>query len=201
MSAVGMDTVIIQYVAFNNSYFYPTSIPGATPSGTDSIERILDAADANNMDVFLGVQLDSAQFAGTFDLTANLAQGSATLSELQTRYGAYASLAGWYMPQEFSDFTVFNEPQIRDDLVTYTGSLKSQAEALPGDLPMMISPFFGQNPDAQAYAAWWDTTGLPQTGIDIFNLQDGVGTHRTTIAESQAVFQAMAPVMHENNPG
>jgi hypothetical protein len=102
------------------------------------------------------------------------------------------------MPQEFSDYAVFHQPQIRDELVTYTAHLKSLAETLPGNLPLMISPFFGQNPNGQAYANWWDTTGLPLTGIDIFNLQDGVGTHRTTIAQSQAVFAAMAPVMQHH---
>ncbi|MEX2170923.1 MAG: DUF4434 domain-containing protein [Pirellulales bacterium] len=195
MKRIGMDTVVVNYVAYDNFYFYPTSVPGGSPFAVDSIERIMDAADQQGMKVYLGLHLDPDQFtSSTFDLQANLAQGQAELSELWTRYGGHASLAGWYMPQEFSDYMVFNQPQLRDDIITYTSTVTNQAHASSG-LPMMISPFFGQNPNAAAYANWWNTTGLPQTGIDIVAMQDGVGTHRTTIAESQTVFQALAPVM------
>ena len=195
MKSVGMDTVVVNYVAYDKFYFYPTSVSGGMPFSIDSIENILDAADQHGMDVYLGLHLDPDQFStSTFDLQANLAQGQAELSELWTRYGGHTSLAGWYMPQEFSDYMVFYQPQLRNDIISYTSAVTFQAHASSG-LPMMISPYFGQNPNAAAYANWWNTTGLPQTGVDIVAMQDGVGTHRTTIAQSQTVFQALAPVM------
>jgi Domain of unknown function (DUF4434)/Domain of unknown function (DUF5109) len=195
MKSVGMDTVVVNYVAYDNFYFYPTSIPGGSPFAVDAIENILDAADGHGMDVFLGLHLDPDQFSSsTFDLQRNRAQGQAELSELWARYGGHGSLAGWYMPQEFSDYMAFYQPRLRDDIITYTRTMTNQAHT-ESDLPMMISPYFGQNPNAAAYANWWNSTGLPQTGVDIVAMQDGVGTHRTTIAQSQAVFQALAPVM------
>ena len=195
MKRIGMDTVVVNYVARGNLYYYPTIVPGGTPLAVDSIENIMDAADQHGMKVFLGLHMDPNQFtSSSFDLQANLAQGQAELSEMWTRYGSHASLVGWYMPQEINDYMVFHQPQLRDDIVAYTKNLTAQARASTG-LPMMISPFFGQNPDAAAYARWWDTTGLPQTGVDIVAMQDGVGTHRTTIAEARAVFQALKPAM------
>ncbi|MEX2310363.1 MAG: DUF4434 domain-containing protein [Pirellulales bacterium] len=195
MKNIGMDTVVVNYVAYDNFYFYPTSVPGGSPFAVDSIERIMDAADQHGMKVYLGLHLDPDQFTtSTFNLQANLAQGQAELSEMWTRYGSHASLAGWYMPQEFSDYMVFNQPQLRDNIIAYTSAVTNQAHGSSG-LPMIISPYFGQNPNAAAYANWWNTTGLPQTGVDIVAMQDGVGTHRTTIAQSQTVFQALAPVM------
>jgi hypothetical protein len=147
------------------------------------------------MDVFLGLHLDPDQFSTSmFDLPRNLAQGQAELSELWTRYGSHNSLAGWYMPQEISDYMAFHQPQLRNNIVSYTKNMTDQAHAA-SDLPMMISPYFGQNPNAAAYANWWNTTGLPQTGVDIVAMQDGVGTHRTTIEQSRTVFQAIGPVM------
>lgn len=38
MKSIGMDTFIVQYVAFGKKYFYPTSIADH-PSKTDSIQR------------------------------------------------------------------------------------------------------------------------------------------------------------------
>jgi len=195
MKAVGMDTVVVNFVAYDNFYFYPTSVSGGQPFVTDSIENIMDAADHHGMCVFLGLHLEPEQFSSaTFNLPANLAQGQAELTELWTRYGSHASLAGWYMPQEFSDYMVFYQPQLRDDIISYTRALTDQVHASSG-LPMMISPYFGQNPNAAAYAHWWNTIGLPETVVDIVALQDGVGTHRTTIAQSRTVFEALEPVM------
>ena len=193
MHDIGMDTLVLQYVGYGNSYYYPTSVPGVSGSGTDTVGRILQAADTLGMDVYVGLQLNT----GSFDLNQNLARGAATLSELNTQYGSHASLAGWYVPQELSDQIIFNDPALRDDLVSYIGQISQQAHSTTG-LPVMISPYFGQTPDASAYANWWDTTGLASTGVDVFALQDGVGTHRTSIAESQPVFQAFGPVMQSH---
>jgi hypothetical protein len=199
MKNVGMDTVVVNYVAYDNFYFYPTSVPGGSPFAVDSIENILDAADGHGMSVFLGLHLDPDQFStSTFDLQRNLAQGQAEVSELWTRYASHDSLAGWYMPQEISDYMAFYQPQLRNSIISYTKSMTGQAHTA-SELPMMISPYFGQNPNAAAYANWWDTIGLPQTGIDIVAMQDGVGTHRTTIEQSRAVFQALAPVMRDHD--
>ena len=63
------------------------------------------------------------------------------------------------------------------------------------NLPVMVSPYFGQTPKPQEYAKWWDEVVLPAIHVDIVALQDGVGTHRTSIGESRQVFEAMAPVM------
>jgi uncharacterized protein DUF4434 len=198
MKNVGMDTVVVNYVAYDNFYFYPTSVPGGSPFAVDAIENVLDAADGHGMDVFLGLHLDPDQFStSTFDLPRNLAQGQAELSELWTRYGSHESMAGWYMPQEISDYMAFYQPQLRNSILSYTKSMTDQAHTA-SELPMMISPYFGQNPNAAAYANWWDTTGLPQTGVDIVAMQDGVGTHRTTIEQSRAVFQALEQVMRDH---
>ena len=195
MKAIGMDTVVVVCVANNSRYYYPTRVPGGTSAGHDTLELLLDAADHHELQVFLGLHMDGNQFrSSAFDLPANLAQGQAELRELWSRYRRHPSLAGWYMPQEISDYMVFHQPELRDDIVAYTKALTNEARA-SSRLPMMISPYFGRMPDAEAYAHWWDATGLPETGVDILALQDGVGTHRTTVTESRTVFRALQPVM------
>ena len=190
-----MDTVVVQYVGYGSSYYYPSSIPGIHGTGTDSILRLLQAADGLGMDVYLGLQLNT----GDFDPHAEpLTRRPPTLTELESRYGSHASLTGWYVPQELSDQIVFNDPTLRDNLVNYVGQISTQAHT-DTQRPVMISPYFGQTPDVAAYADWWDTTGFPGMGGDILAMQDGVGTHRTTIAESLPVYQALAPVAQSHN--
>ncbi|MCF6311365.1 MAG: DUF4434 domain-containing protein [Verrucomicrobiales bacterium] len=44
MRALGMDTVVVQYVAYDRFYHYPSSIKGVKPSPDDVIMKILNAA-------------------------------------------------------------------------------------------------------------------------------------------------------------
>lgn len=193
MNAVGMDTVVIQYSGYGDEYFYPTDIQGVKPNETDSLEHILKATDEAGMRVFLGLQLSDTFWGGSFDGDANLKRNRATLEELYARYGSHASLSGWYIPEEISDHTQ-RKPQFAEDLLDYIGSISTLAKERTG-LPVMISPYFGQEPDAAAYAKWWDQTALPRLHVDILAMQDGVGTHRTTIEESRPVYEALRPIL------
>ncbi len=195
MKAIGMDTAIVVCVANGRRYYYPTAIAGATPSEHDTLGALLTQADKIDMQVFLGLHLDYDQFrSGEFDLADNLAQARAELHELWDRYGRHACVAGWYMPQEISDYMILHQPRLRDDVVSYTKAVTAEARSVT-HLPMMISPYFGRAPDADSYAKWWDSVGLPQMKVDIVALQDGVGTQRTTTEEARPVFEALQPVM------
>lgn len=196
MKAVGMDTVIIQYVGYGDQYFYPTNVEGAVPTEIDSLEHILSAADETQIQVFVGLQLNNEFWGGKFDGDVNLTRNSATLNELYSRYGSHLSLAGWYIPEEISDHTQ-RKPEFTEALLEYMGQISRLAHETT-KLPVMISPYFGQQPDAQAYAKWWDETALPRIDIDILAMQNGVGTHRTTIAEARPVYEALKPVLQRH---
>jgi Domain of unknown function (DUF4434) len=196
MKAVGMDTVIIQYVGYGDQYFYPTQVDGAVPMRDDPLEHILAAADDTRTRVFMGLQLNDAFWNDEFDSEANLARNSATLNELYRRYRSHPSLAGWYVPEEISDHTP-RKPELAEALIEYIGKITALAHETTG-LPVMISPYFGQQPDAEAYARWWDEKALGRMNIDILAMQDGVGTHRTTIAESRPVYEALKPVLRRH---
>ncbi len=192
MKAIGMDTLVVQYVASDDDYHYPTKIDGAKSRPVDVVQHVLDSAQRSGIRVFLGLQLDGSFWRGKLDLKKRVQQNSATLDELCERYGSSPALAGWYLPEEIDDLTPGRS--YADRLLQYLSQITEQAHRKTG-LPVMISPYFGQKPDATAYARWWDEVALPSVDVDIVALQDGVGTHRTTIAESREVFAALAPVM------
>ncbi len=196
MRRIGIDTLIIQFTGHGDRWFYPApSLPDAAGIN-DSVGHILIAADDHAMRVFLGLHLDPAFWSGDFDIDQRLEVNKRTLDELHTRYGAHDSLAGWYIPEEISDHTA-SDPSLSERMIQYVAALASAAHAKT-ELPVMLSPYFGKRPNPAAYAAWWDRA-LPRMKIDILALQDGVGTHRTTIEESRPVFEALAPVMAKHN--
>lgn len=161
----------------------------------DSLGELLKAADELNMDVFLGLALNPAYWSGEFDPKKQSEMNQRILTELFNLYGSRKSLAGWYLPEEIDDRS-FSSPSRKDSIKTYLKSMATYAKFLTRK-PVMISPYFGINPDGEAYAVWWDNV-LSEVKIDIIAMQDGVGTRRTTVEESAAVMKALKPVMDKH---
>ena len=192
MKALGMDTAIIQYVAYDHVYHYPTKLRGMIPARADVVMQLLNAARAVGIKVFLGLQLSDGFWQHEFDLQQRVDLNTRTINELHQRYGSHAGLGGWYLPEEIDNETA-HKPYA-DDLLEYLRRLTTRAHELSKH-PVMISPFFGRNVDLLAYARWWDNEALPRIQIDIVAMQDGIGTHRTALDDLSIVFSALSPVM------
>lgn len=192
MAKLGMDTVVVQYVAYDRFYHYPTKIEGMVPAKKDVIMEVLNAARSLKIKVFLGMQLDGDFWKQKFDLEKRIAMNIATMNELHARYGAHAGLGGWYFPEEIDDETAGRE--YADDLLEYLARLTARAREFT-KLPVMISPFFSKEVNTAAYAKWWDEVALPKTKINIVAMQDGVGTHRVSLSDLEPVYSALSPVM------
>ena len=166
-----------------------------TTTGTAAIENILLAADKVGMKVFVGLGLNPEYWSGKFDAKKESAMNQRIMTELQKLYGSYESLVGWYLPEELDDRS-FNTPTAKDSVERYLKNMGMYARFYTHK-PIMVSPYFGMNPDGASYAKWWDDV-LSEAKVDIVAMQDGVGCHRTTPDESAAVLKAIRPVMEEH---
>jgi len=161
----------------------------------DTLGMILENADQLNMNVFLGLSLNPSYWAGQFHPLEQARMNQQILTELFQRYQHHPSLAGWYLPEEIDDRTFLTQAR-KDAVISYLRSMSTYARMLTKK-PVMLSPYFGINPDGKAYASWWDEV-LSQAKVDIIAMQDGVGTKRTTVDESAAVMKALQPVMEKH---
>ena len=166
------------------------------PTAINAIETILQVADELGMQVYLGLGLNPEYWSGKFDAQGETAMNQKIMTELEDLYGSYGSLAGWYLPEELDDRN-FNTPQAKEAVATYLKSMVMYARFYT-HRPVMVSPYFGINPDGTAYAQWWDSV-LSEAKVDIVAMQDGVGTRRTTIEESASVFAALQPIMEKHD--
>jgi hypothetical protein len=157
----------------------------------EPLRDILTAAETHGMQVWLGLGLDPDFWSGVFDPLASAEENVALMLRLEALYGDAPALAGWYLPEEIDDRR-FVRPDVHEAAMVYLESVTNAAHARTSR-PVMIAPYFGMNPDAAAYAAWWDTT-LARAPIDVIAMQDGVGTRRTTTEQGVDVFAALAPV-------
>lgn len=165
MSEIGLKTIIIQYVAFQNTSFYPIGNKSLLAQyrqinkNRDPINYILEKADDLGMRVFIGLNLetdfkaaydaDNEVFVFDYDKDAIISRSKKMLLDLFTRYvfsngrTIHGSFSGWYLPIELNDAVVTRTPQAKfmADLISYYYQLSTYAHQQT-DFPTMISPFF-----------------------------------------------------------
>ncbi len=158
------------------------------------IPLLMDAAEKLGLRVFLGLALDSSYWDGEFSVKDQARYNKNILKELYNLYKDNEALAGWYLPEEIDDRN-FQTAERIEDIKYYLGQMTSYAKML-SKKPVMISPYFGINPDGEKYAQFWDDI-FSKSKVGIFAMQDGVGTKRTTAEESAEVYKSLKPVMEK----
>jgi len=179
MNEIGIDTIIIQYSAYNQVSFFDTGSSEYTLSvnNKNPIELILDKADELEMNVFLGLDLDESfkvsynstlnKFEFNYSLDDMIRKSKSMLLKLYKTYkldSIHDSLIGWYFPLEFNDANVIRSghKKFRDDAVEYYATLSKFAHENT-DFETMISPYFAHSlsftsdepRNIKKYAQWW----------------------------------------------
>src|SRR2546428_10842494 len=118
MSNACLDQLVLQWTADSKAHtvIYPTTLTVAGYTYTqntvhDVVSRALSHADANGVQVYVGLQTNSDWFVNYANNTSWL-NNEATIAEalandLWSKYGSHASFAGWYLSFEMDNF---NEP-------------------------------------------------------------------------------------------
>ena len=184
MENIGIDTIVIQYSAYDTISFANVSdnYYSLSSGNNNPLEHILTRADQKGIGVYLGLGLEesfkvsynaaSGQFEFNYLINDIIDRAKRVLDQLYALYGysqgtgvIHESLVGWYFPTEMNDANVVRSGHqtFTADVVNYYSTLSRYAHNETG-LSTMISPyiasdgaFFGNEVrDPQAYANWWD---------------------------------------------
>lgn len=158
MHQIGMDTVIIQQVFWNQAYYgsnsmaatsyrglayYPSDLfPGrVSMAAHDPVEAILSEADSLGMHVFLGVGL----YAWRDYSAASLQWHEKVAAELWRRYGRHPSFYGWYVSEEangnlFPDQGEAGAPQYRREILRFFTQFQAFCHRLAPEKPVLLAP-------------------------------------------------------------
>lgn len=181
LSQVGINLIIIQFSVYDKEAYYLSDlVPCITK--VDQIETILSLADERNMQVMLGLSLNSSYWYGEKPGSywdEELAWNKKVIDELWKKYGLHPSFWGWYIPHEIDDVTAKPEP-MRQLIARLLHEISSYCHLKTPQLPVGIAPFYSMAMTPAKFELWWTKT-LSDAGIDILMLQDGVGCHRVDI--------------------
>jgi hypothetical protein len=174
MQKSGIDTIVIQWLKYDQTRFYPAHAPRL-----DAVETILSYADRHRMQVILGLSFDSSWWSADDDpafLEGIAARTLAFAAKVARRYGSHQSFAGWYIPYELGDRDYDDE-----EVAALRSALRRVARGchkLTGrHLPVAASIFFsGKLPPEAVSGIYRDL--IKGSEIDIVIVQDGVGTNQ-----------------------
>ena len=207
----GPTTLIWRWTLLYNRVVYPSEsfdeLGGI--ASEDLLEALLDEADAQGMSVFLGLSAGRRPAEQFDDPTGPEAQRVERLiDELAARYGAHASLAGFYIPYEFIG------PPTQDETLLLTRIANRAHAALPGAGVLISVHYRGpaqhnylttllrdfdyhlrsQNDiDDQAERTRWanrTVAALAPTGVDLVLVKTMMGNYRNDLAEAELDIEA-----------
>jgi hypothetical protein len=137
LSEMGIEYVVIMYVAIDGKSFYPSDfMPPYYPANRESpVEAVINAADENNMKVFMstGWAKDQDDNPGLPEIRTKQIR---ILHETAKLFSGHRSFYGWYLPCE--DVV---GPFLSQRAVDAANSLTAEAKKLTPEAKVMISPY------------------------------------------------------------
>lgn len=137
LSEMGVEYIILLYVAIEGKSFYPSDflLPAYPLYRESPVEAIMNAADENNMKVFM-----STGWAKNQDDNPGLPQTRAIqkkiMHETAQLYSKHKSFYGWYLPCEG-----VVGPFLSQYAVDAANELTTEAKTLTPDAKVLISPY------------------------------------------------------------
>lgn len=214
---VGIDTLILQWSfvtagdKVSNVYYedsFNASEKGAAynAKGSSLVETILQAAEALDMKVFIGLN-NNDEWWGKFVNDKDWLTDQFTLGVkgAQQIYDAYkekypGALYGWYFVFEFYNHRT-TDTQIDNAAYLLNGYLDRLTEIDPS-MPMMLSPFLSSSytTDVQAGEMWEKIFAKTNFRAgDIFCCQDSVGSGYITLDQLDGYYRALKKAVDQEN--
>ena len=174
--------IVLQWTVYQDRAFY-----GGPAEGTAKIrpvDTILDLADENDMQVWVGLVYDPQYWSKIKqkpDLVAAYLRGlflrsAAAARELRPVLKNHPCFQGWYIPEEIADVT-WREPGAREVLVMHLKDLEQLLHGLTPQKKVALSGFTNGTTSPFKFQAFWNAV-LSSSRVDRFLFQDGIGAHK-----------------------
>jgi hypothetical protein len=169
---IGIRIVIVQWCQHDDADF-------TVSEGSRSvIETITEAADEQNMELYVGLSLRSSwgrmdSFTAGY-MAEELARNTCLADKLYPRLKAHPSFCGWYIPHEVTDLDLATDHQAMTR--SFFRALVMHLRMVDGLKSVLASGY--TNPEKTKlvhFVVWW-TQFLNEAEIDILLFQDGAGS-------------------------
>lgn len=193
MAAVGVETLYLQWTQLDRFNIFEEG--SRQDLAAPIIERVLAAAQANGIKLWLGLVYDPEYWHRILQeaplvevyLRRHRVANLELVHKLHAAAGASPAFAGWYITEEIDDVT-WQDVAKKNLLIEHLAATVADIRTVTPDTPIAISGFTSATLDPAALADFWFDL-LNQSGIDVFMMQDGYGVHQGSILpEDMAIY-------------
>jgi hypothetical protein len=187
LRAIGARTVIVQFTGDEYGPF-DRRWPRTTP-----VRALLDSAAAAGLTVWLGLHADPRWPAG-FDLERQLPpplDAAAAAADLAALCAGSVACEGFYLSPEIDDHRGLADSA---PMARFLSRVTSALHALAPGKRIAMAPYFSGVLTPAQHALFWRPV-FEARRIDVFMLQDGVGTGRATPGTARQYLEALRRVM------
>lgn len=195
LAAMRMETLVLQWSGLDRFTVFDADPADSLPE--PMIDRLLDAAEAAGIRVWIGLVYDpdywtriqrEAEQLEVY-LRRHLLANRELLERLLAEAGQHPAFAGWYLTEEIEDVT-WQDPEKRALLRAHLQALGAEIRARDPQRPIAISGFTGARLDPAALAALWREL-LEGSAIDLLLLQDGFGVQPMLPEDLEVYLEAL----------
>lgn len=206
MKDIGITTAVIQFTGFDdgsgNSYTWFNSANTFTNTKfPNALGRLLTAASAKSMDVYIGLYFHNGYWTHQVDTTwlklhADRCDSLAT--EINTQFGSNTAFKGWYIPHEPEPYAYNTATKVgyfKNALVNrisnYTHTLNNK--------PVALAAFFNDQLSTSNNLLYF-MKELGKCNVQVIMLQDGIGVGHASLSNIRQYYNdANWGLYHEGN--
>ena len=196
-------------------FLYPSSYLQPKPRpATDLLELVLQVADENGMNVYIGSLQTATDWTDGSEFCALRTYNAELATEMQQQYGHHRSFKGWYFNQEIwmnwvkafgtqtgNAANYYGTALLADWVATMKGvdpTKMTTAAVVVKESPLGAMP--GLTPDELQQ---WTASFLSASKLDIFMPQDGAGaqTGAPAVGDLAAYYNAMSAAIASSGSG
>lgn len=205
---IGVSKAILQWTGVFDggvvrTIYTPQAGPAFVASSTDLVPRLLASAHRKGVSVDLGLVLrsslldDPSTRADSALLSAIANDDRLIASDLLNQFGS--QFDGWYIPTE-PGYATIADPQLLSLHSSYLTQIASSLHSLTPSKPVMVSPSVPRAIEGGLTGVEFVSALAPiirDSGIDIWNLQDGFMMTNWTSADNRALVEKGQALAHD----
>ena len=201
---VGMNTLIVQYTAFKNSYnnitwFNSANTFTATKS-KNTLQQLLASASRKGIEVHIGLHFDDTYWDHQADVAWLQTQANYCIviaEEIQAQFGTNSAFKGWYIPHEPEPNAYNTDEKVRLFREHFVDRISNRLHQL-NNKPVSIAAFWNSSLSTPQQLQHF-MAELSKSNLQIVMLQDGVGAQHVTLERLASYYEAAQRGLFEEN--
>jgi len=198
MKEIGMNTVIIQYMAYGDTTWFNSANDFTKIKYPDALSTLLAAANNEKMDILIGLYFDEDYWKNqtNIDWLRLHADRCITIAtELNAQYGKDPAFKGWYIPHE-PEPNAYHSKELtasfNENLINRISDKLHSFDAKPVSIAAFFNSELTSTTQLKEFMA-----ELCKSNLQIIMLQDGIGVNHVSLDSVKQYYIAADQGLYE----